>query len=640
MATETVAAAEQPVRQRRRRAAEPLSALSLAALGVVFGDIGTSPLYAFSQCFTGEFPAAATRGNILGICSLILWTLVVVVCVKYVACMMRADYDGEGGILALLAQLMPAKRTAMPAGLGALALIVLFGASMLYGDGAITPAISVISALEGLDVWTTAAHRFIVPLAVIILIGLFAAQSRGTAKIGALFGPVMLIWFAAIAIAGGFSIAHHPQILAALSPTYAASFIVHNGIRSLLIFGAVVLCVTGAEALYADLAHFGRRAITYAWYVAVFPALVLNYFGQGAIALGDPKIVQGAPFFSLVPHQLVVPMVLLATVATVIASQALISGVFSLTYQAMQLGYCPRFRLVHTSRHYAGQIFMPTVNAMLGIICIVLVITFKSSSALGGAYGLAVTITMLATTIAYSQLLRKRWHRPAWQWVPLIALFLCWDIPFLIGNASKFISGGWVPFALAVWLFTLFTTWNRGRRRLMESLNEHTMPVEQFLKEAKEPTVVSGTAFFLSPEPRGIPFVMQHEWLRNHIVFDTIVLLTIMHSSRPFVHPDERVQFEDITPRLLRVKAWYGYMEEPQIRDILHHMRKQRPAMDFSHPTYYLADPKIRRDHSERALWKWQRALFRWMARNARPLTDSLGLPPNRVVEFGVEVRI
>ncbi len=626
-------------RARRSRATEPLPALALAALGVVFGDIGTSPLYAFQQCFTGDFPAAATTQNILGICSLILWTLIVVVCIKYVTFMMRSDYDGEGGILALLAQMLPPKRTAMPVGLGTLALMVLFGASMLYGDGAITPAISVISALEGLDVWTTAAHRFIVPLAAIILVGLFAAQSRGTGKIGALFGPIMVLWFAAIGAAGAYQIVLHPHVLIALSPMYAFGFIVHNGLRSLLIFGAVVLCVTGAEALYADLAHFGRRPITYAWYFGVFPALVLNYFGQGAFAIDSPKIIQTSPFFAVIPHLLVIPMVLLATAATVIASQALISGVFSLTYQAMQLGYSPRFRIVHTSRHYAGQIFMPTVNTLLGVVCIVLVLTFKSSNALGGAYGLAVTITMLTTTIAYSQLLRKRWQRPVWQWAPLILLFLCWDIPFLIGNASKFISGGWVPFVLAVWLFTLFTTWNRGRRRMMQSLNAHTLPVEEFLREAKDVPLISGTAFFLSPDPHGIPFVLQHQYLRSHIIFDKVILLTVMHASRPFVHADNRLEIEDLAPRLMRVKAWYGFMQEPGIRDILHQLRKKRPDADFSHPTYYLASPKIRDDHKN-GLPRWQRNLFRWMNRNARPLTDTLGLPPNNVIEFGVEVRI
>ena len=614
--------------------------LSLAALGVVFGDIGTSPLYAFQQCFTGDFPAAVTPANIIGICSLIFWALVIVVCVKYVGFMLRADYDGQGGTLALLAQLIPPKRAAMPMGLGALALLVLFGSSMLYGDGAITPAISVISALEGLDVWTTAAHRFIVPLAVIILVWLFTMQKRGTGKIGYLFGPVMLVWFTTIGVAGAFAIVRHPHIFAALNPAYGAAFLIHNGLRSLLIFGAVVLCVTGVEALYADLAHFGRRPITMAWAVTVFPALVLNYFGQGAYSIDHPHSITTSPFFAIVPRWGLIPMVILATVATVIASQALISGVFSLTQQAMQLGYTPRFRIIHTSRHFAGQIYMPTINALLGIVCIVLVVTFRSSVALGGAYGLAVTITMLTTTITFAQLLRRKWMWPAWMWIPLIALFLSWDVPFLIGNASKFISGGWVPVALALWLFTLFTTWNRGRRRMMESLKEHTLPVEQFLSECKEQTVVSGTAFFLSPDPHGIPFMRHHEWMRSHIVFDTIVLLTIMHSSAPFVHPEDRIEIQEIAPRLVRVKAWYGFMQEPNIRDILKHLREKCPDINFSQTTYYLASPKIRDAHGENALPNWQRNLFRWLNRNARPLTDSLGLPPNNVIEFGVEVRI
>jgi KUP system potassium uptake protein len=634
------ATAEQaPAIRARKHRTEPLSTLSLAALGVVFGDIGTSPLYAFQQCFTGEFPAAVTTQNVLGILSLIFWALVVIVCIKYVAFLLRADYDGQGGTFALLAQLIPPKRAATPMGLGGLALMVLFGSSMLYGDGAITPAISVISAVEGLDVWTRAAHPFIVPIAVIILIGLFAVQKRGTGSIGGLFGPIMLLWFTAIGLAGLFEVIRNPAIFAALNPAYAIEFFTHHGLRSFLIFGAVVLCVTGCEALYADLAHFGRKPITLAWVSVVLPALLLNYFGQGALTLQNPNVIH-APFFRLVPSWGIIPMVLLATCATVIASQALISGVFSLTQQAMQLGFTPRFRIVHTSRHFAGQIYMPTVNAMLGIACIVVVITFRSSEHLGGAYGLAVTITMLTDTIAFSQLLRKVWRWPGWEWMPLIALFLVWELSFLIGNASKFISGGWVPFAMALTLFVLFSTWNRGRRRLMEGLLQHTMPVNEFLREAKEPTVISGTAFFLSPDPHGIPYVMQHQWLRTHIVHDTVVLLTIMHASQPFVHPEKRVEVEQITPRLLRVKAWYGFMQEPNIHDILKHLRKRRPDVDFSHPTYYLARPAIRDDRSPHGLPNWQRNLFRWMNRNARPITDSLGLPPNNIIEFGVEVKI
>jgi len=619
---------------------EPLGVLSLAALGVVFGDIGTSPLYAFKLCFTGEFPASVVPSNILGIVSLIFWALVVIVCVKYVGFLLRADYDGQGGTIALLAQQIPAGgRAAIPIGLSTLALIVLFGSSMLYGDGSITPAISVISAVEGLDVWTKAAHPLIVPLSVVILVLLFAVQRRGTERIGKLFGPIMLTWFSTIGMAGVFAIVRHPKILGAVNPAYAIEFFAHNGVRSVLIFGAIVLCVTGVEALYADLAHFGRKPITAAWVFAVFPALLLNYFGQGAYVLSDPRAI-ASPFYGLVPRWGLIPMVLLATVATVIASQALISGVFSLTQQAMQLGYVPRFRIVHTSRHFAGQIYMPTVNAALGLVCILLVITFRSSEGLGGAYGLAVTITMLTDTIAFAALLRTRWKWPAWEWVPLIGLFLVWEILFVTGNASKILSGGWVPLLIAATLFTLFMTWNRGRRRMMGRLAMQTVPVQEFLKEVKEPTYVSGTVFFLTPDPRGIPFILEHQWIRTHIIFDTIVLLTVMHASRPFVHAENRVEVEDLAPRLLRVKAWYGFMQEPTIHDILKHLRKQRPSTDFSHPTYYLASPKIAPDPSAHALPAWQRNLFRWMTRNARPLTDSLGLPPNSVIEFGVEVRI
>ncbi|MFN2450378.1 MAG: potassium transporter Kup [Candidatus Baltobacteraceae bacterium] len=627
------------MRSRRHRT-EPISALSLAALGVVFGDIGTSPLYAFQQTLTGQFAAAQTRANVLGLCSLIFWALVSVVCIKYVTFMLRADYEGEGGDLALLAQLVKHKRTAMPAGLGPLALMVLFGASMLSGDGAITPAISVISAIEGLDVWTHAAHPFIVPLAAAVLVGLFAVQRRGTGSIGIFFGPIMLVWFFAIGIAGLLSIMHGPQILLALLPFYAVKFVIANGFRSLLIYGAVVLCVTGAEALYTDLAHFGRKPITFAWFVAVFPALILNYFGQGALALRDPAATASSTFFALIPHVLIIPMVLLATMATVIASQALISGVFSLTQQAMQLGYAPRFRIVHTSKRFMGQIYMPTINAMLAIVCIALVITFRSSAALGAAYGLAVTVTMLTTSIAFMQLLRTRWNWPVWQWAPVIALFLLWDIPFLIGNGFKILSGGWVPLVMALSLFTLFTTWNRGRRRLLASLSSHVMPIGQFLSELKEPTTMSGTAFFLNPDPTGIPFVQQHEWVRTHIVFDTIVLLTIMHAGRPYVSSDKRIEVEQLAPRVLRVKAWYGFMQEARIHDISKYLSQARPEIDLSHSTYYLASPKINADRSPHGLPSWQRNLFRWMARNARPLTDSLGLPPNRVIEFGVEVKV
>ncbi|GAC1654108.1 MAG: potassium transporter Kup [Vulcanimicrobiaceae bacterium] len=613
--------------------------IALAALGVVFGDIGTSPLYAFKQCFTGDFPAALVPANILGILSLIFWALVVVVCIKYVTFMLRADFEGQGGTLALLALLSPARKSAMPLALTSLALMVLFGSSMLYGDGAITPAISVISAIEGLEVWTKAAHPFIVPLSVLVLAGLFAMQSRGTDRIGRLFGPVMLLWFLAIGTFGLVGILHHPAVIAAVNPTFAIAFFVHNGLRSLLIFGAVVLCVTGVEALYADLAHFGRRPITIAWYAIVFPSLLLNYFGQGALTLSDPKAFD-SPFFALVPRLVLVPMVLLATLATVIASQALISGVFSLTQQAMQLGYSPRFRIVHTSHHYKGQIYMPAINLLLAVVCIALVIAFRSSDALGGAYGLAVTITMLTSTITFYVLITKRWNWPLWQAVPLVLLFLLWDIPFLTGNLSKIVSGGWVPLVMAFVLFILFMTWNRGRRRMLEGLAAQTMPVEQFLKEVREPTVISGTAIFMSPDTTGIPFVLHNQWLRNHVIHDTVILLTIVNGSRPFIHASQRIAVERITPRLVRVRAEYGFMQTANIRDILAHLGERAPGIDLANPVYYLASPKIADDEGSHSLPAWQRSLYRLMTRNARPLTDSLGLPPDHTVEFGVKVSV
>ena len=613
--------------------------VALAALGVVFGDIGTSPLYAFKLCFAGEYTAALTPTNILGILSLIFWALVIVVCVKYVTFMLRADYDGQGGTIALLALLSPSRRSAIPLGLTGLALFVLVGESMLYGDGVITPAISVLSAIEGLEVWTKSAHPFIVPISVAILIGLFFMQARGTDRIGKIFGPAMVVWFLSIAIFGAIGISHNPGVLRALNPEYAVGFFAANGWRAVLVFGAVVLCVTGVEALYADLAHFGRTPITIAWYAIVFPALLLNYFGQGAVTLLHPKSL-GSPFFALVPSWLLIPMVIVATVATVIASQALISGVFSLTNQLMQLGFSPRFRIIHTSRHYAGQIYMPAVNAMLAIVCIALVLTFRSSEAFGGAYGLAVTVTMIVSSITFYQLLMRRWKWPLWAAIPLVGLFLLWDVPFLAGNIPKILSGGWVPLVIAAALFIVFTTWNRGRRRMMEELATLSLPVEEFLREAHDPSDRGETAVFLAPDPKGIPFVLQHSWLRDRLLHETVVLLTVINGAQPYVHASSRLTIEEEAPRIWRVRAAYGFMQSPNMRDILRHLKRRRPEIDLSKVTYYLASPKIRDAKGPHALPGWQRWIFRSMTRNARPLTDSLGLPPNSIVEFGVEVKI
>jgi len=622
---------------------ETKSALALAALGVVFGDIGTSPLYAFQQCLTGDYPLAAVPADVFGVLSLIFWALAIVVCVKYVAFMLRADYDGQGGILALLAHLSPAnKKTGFPSRLSLLALVVLAGAAMLYGDGIITPAISVISAVEGLDVWTTAAHNFIVPISVAILLGLFWLQKRGTGSIGKLFGPVMILWFGVLGIFGGMAIWKNPAVLGAIDPYYGFAFFAHHGFKSLLIFGAVVLCVTGVEALYADLAHFGRKPITIAWYAIVFPSLLLNYFGQGANLLAHPQAALANTFYALFPANALVWIVILATAATVIASQALITGFYSLTQQATQLGYSPRFRIVHTSSEHEGQIYMPVVTGMLAIGCIALVVAFRSSAALGAAYGLAVTVTMTTTTLAYAVLVRRKWNWSVGLAVPVVGLFLLWDVPFLAGNLLKIFSGAWLPIVIAGCLFVLFVTWNRGRRRMMERLAAHTMPVGQFLAESR-PHVedVGGTAMFLSPSPEGIPFVMKHQWLRTHIAFDTIVLLTIVNLPRPKVPGTERIEIEELGPRLIRVRAFYGFMQNATISDILRQLSKRRPQIDVANVTYYLASPKIySAEKNDHPMARWQLAIYQSLVRNARPLTDSLRLPPNRVVEFGVEVRL
>ena len=612
-----------------------LPILALAALGVVFGDIGTSPLYAFSQCFSHEFLPSAR--NVMGILSLIAWALIIVVCVKYVTFMLRADYDGEGGILALLAQVAAAKPGGT-VGLTMVTMIALFGGAALYGDGIITPAISVVSAIEGLDVWTSAAHRFIVPLAVAVLFVLFFFQSRGTGKIGRLFGPIMVLWFAAIAVAGIFAIARHPLILRALSPYYAIEFFVRNGGGSIFIFASVVLCVTGAEALYADLAHFGCRPIRLAWYSVVFPALLLNYFGQGANALESPKTLSNA-FFALYPHALIVPMVILSTIATVIASQALISGAFSLTHQATQLGFVPRFRIIHTSRHEGGQIYMPAVNVALAIGCIALVVTFRSSAALGGAYGLAVSITMLCTTVAYSALTQKTFRWPLWATVCVVTLFCIYDVPFFIGNITKIASGGWLPLAIAVVLFTIFITWNRGRRRLMKYVFDHSLPLSEF-KHLSRPAEVEGTAILFTADGRGIPETLRDWWSKEHIALNKVVLLTISNVSRPYVPVQERTQIEFLTQQLIRVRATYGFMEEANIDDILGSLQKEIPEINPLAVTYYLPAPEIVADTTRQALPKWQRSLYAVMTRNAPSRTDTLRLPIERVMHFGLRVPI
>ncbi|HEV2644609.1 MAG TPA: KUP/HAK/KT family potassium transporter [Candidatus Elarobacter sp.] len=617
--------------------------LALAALGVVFGDIGTSPLYAFKQCFTAGRGFTPTPDHVLGILSLITWALILVVCVKYATVVLRADNHGEGGTLALLAQLRPTSRIGIPAPLTVVTYMLLFAAGMVFGDGVITPAISVLSAVEGIGVAAPAAERFIVPLTAGVLIALFLVQSRGAGRIGAVFGPVMVLWFGALAIAGAVGIAHDPRVLAAFNPVYALAFIAHNRVAAILVLGAVVLCVTGVEAMFADLAHFGRRAIRLAWYAGVFPALLLDYYGQGALALLDPRALQN-PFYLLFPSWALMPMIVLATAATVIASQALITGAFSLTQQAVQLGYLPRLKVVHTSHSVEGQIYMPFVNVMLAVACLALVVTFRSSDRLGAAYGLAVTLTMLADSLVIGVLLRRRFKWPMVGIVPLVALFLIVDGAFLAGNLPKLPQGGYIPVAIALIIFTLFTTWVAGRRRLAMALAALSTPVEEFVRDVdqKPASTADGTAIFLTPHPEGIPFILRHHWLHNRVLREEVVLLTIINHRVPYVDPAERVTIEQIVPRLTRVTAHYGFMEEANVNEILSHCRPQIPKeIELEDADYFLARPRIvPRNEPGHGFPKWRRWLLSYMMRNANPLTDSLGIAPDRIIEFGVELKV
>ena len=619
-----------------------LAPLSLAALGVVFGDIGTSPLYAFRQCFSQGHGFAPTPEHVLGILSLIFWALLGVVSINYATIILRADHDGEGGVLALHALFRPTSRIGAPAPLTFITLLVLFGAGMLYGDGVMTPAISVLSAIEGLNVATKAAEPLVVPITVAILVGLFLFQRYGTGRIGAIFGPVMTLWFVALGIAGAFSLVHHPAVLFAIDPRHALRFIVTNRWAGVLVLGSVVLCVSGVEALYADLGHFGRTPIRVAWFAVVFPALLLNYFGQGALALDDPAALAN-PFYNLFPAWALLPMVVLATVATVIASQALISGAFSLTQQAIELGYSPRFRVVHTSQYHAGQIYMPTVNAVLAVASILLVLTFRSSDRLGSAYGLAVTVTMLSVSITYCTVARKRWGWPWWRVAIVAVLFLQFDLSFFVGNLPKLLAGGWVPAAIAICIFTFFTTWVDGRRRFAIALARMSTPVDEFLREvgARAPGRADGTAIVLTATTQGIPVALRHEWLRHEMLHEQIVLMTVVHEPQPHVPVAQRAHIETLAPNLLRVTAHYGFMQHAKMSEILELLKIEAGSGVITDPVYYfLARPRLIPDDGPGAMHPWRRTLYGIMLRSARSFADSLGLPPDRIVEFGVGIPV
>jgi KUP system potassium uptake protein len=615
-----------------------LATLTLAALGIVYGDIGTSPLYAMKEVFAGgHHPVPVTPENILGVLSLFLWSLIVVVTIKYVFFIMRADNKGEGGIIALMTLALQ-KGTPGSRSQRLLVMLGLFGAALFYGDGVITPAISVLSAVEGLGIITPAFDPYIRPIALLVLVGLFLFQRQGTASVGALFGPVMVLWFAVLALLGGLAIAANPAVLAAVDPRHAFAFLQHNALLGFLSLGAVVLCLTGAEALYADMGHFGARPIRYAWLGYVMPALLINYFGQGALLLADPSAAEN-PFYLLAPEWGRYPLVLLATAATVIASQAVISGAFSITQQAIQLGYAPRLAIHHTSDKEIGQIYIPAVNWMLLAAIVVLVLEFGSSSRLAGAYGIAVTGTMLITNLLAIAVAVRLWH-----WSPLRAAlgalpFLCIDFAFFAANSLKIPEGGWFPLAFGLGIFTLLTTWKRGRELLAQRLAEEGMELRPFAAAlaADGAGRIPGSAVFLTTNPDSVPHALLHSLKHYKALHERVIVLSVRVFDVPYVPEIDRVEISALPGGFFQVIVQYGFKDEPDIPAALALCPPEMVTVDLMDTSFFLGrETLIPRLGSAMAYWR--ALLFIAMFRNAGSATAFFRIPSNRVVELGAQV--
>lgn len=614
-------------------------ALSVAAIGVVFGDIGTSPLYTMREAFSPRYGLQPTADNVLGVLSLIFWALMIVVTAKYVFFMMRADNRGEGGMMALLALVLRATERGSAKRLVLIAL-GLFGASLFYGDGMITPAISVLSAVEGLEVAAPGLKPFVIPLTIVIVILLFLLQQKGTASVGALFGPVTVVWFAVLGLLGLTSIVENPGIFAALSPVYAIQFFLDNRFAAFLAMGAVVLAITGTEGIYTDMGHFGKRPIRIAWSAWVLPALLLNYFGQGALILQDAAALEH-PFYRLAPAWALYPLIGLATMATVIASQAVISGTYSLTRQAIQLGYCPRMDIFHTSESEIGQIYMPWINWSLLVAVILLVVGFGSSSNLASAYGVAVTGMMAIDTILAFVVVTTLWKWSKWIAAPLAIAFLCIDITFFSANTVKLVHGGWFPIAVAVVLFTLFTTWYRGRQVLMEQLAPGAIGVEPFVQSITQhpPTRVPGTAVFLTTATEGVPHALLHNLNHNKVLHERIVLLTVVTEEVPRVADEERVTVTALSGEFFRVVVKYGFKDQPDVPKALELCKPQGLEFTMMETSFFLSRqtlvPKLGKDMA-----LWREKLFALMSRNASSATGFFNIPANRVVELGTRVEL
>jgi KUP system potassium uptake protein len=610
--------------------------LALGAIGVVFGDIGTSPLYSLKESFAGPHPLLIDRPHIFGVLSLIFWTMTLVVTIKYVLVTMRADNDGEGGSLALLALIVRSGKIKWTRGI---VLLGVLATALFYGDAIITPAISVLSAVEGLEIVGNGFEQWVIPISIVILIGLFLIQSYGTAKVGVIFGPVMLFYFLIIGVMGLSGILRDPSILAAINPYWALNFFLLDPKLAFLALGSVVLAVTGAEALYADMGHFGRKSISVAWLYVAFPCLLLNYLGQSALLLDDPKAIDN-PFFRLAPDWAQLPLVGLATIATVIASQAVISGAYSVTQQAIQLGFLPRLRITHTSASAAGQIYVPLVNWLLLIFVLMLVLTFKSSGNLASAYGIAVTGTMVITSLMVGILVFTVWKWNRWAAGLLIGAFLIVDGAYFASNVTKIPDGGWFPLLVGACAFTVLTTWANGRRLLREHLFQSTMPLELFIKTAaKSVRRVPGTAVFLSASPEGAPPALLHNLKHNKVLHERIVILTVKVMGRPHVDDADRVEFTELGPDFYRIILKYGFMQEVDVPAAMAMARECGPPFKLMETSFFLGrQTLIASDKPGMAIWREK--LFAWMMRNAESAMEFFKLPTNRVVELGSQLEI
>jgi KUP system potassium uptake protein len=610
--------------------------LALAALGVVYGDIGTSPLYALRECFSGTHGVAVTRANVLGVLSLVFWSLTLIISVKYLLYVLRADNKGEGGILALTALASSSRRLSrvypMLIALGA------FGASLLCGEGVITPAISVLSAVEGLSIAAPGLENWMITLiTIIILVFLFAIQRRGTASVGAVFGPITAIWFTSLAILGGHQLIQNPGVLVSVNPVYAVNFLVANGHIGLIVLGSVFLVVTGGEALYADLGHFGRQPIRIAWFSLVFPALVLNYMGQGALLLRDADAREN-PFYRMVPEWGLYPMVVLSTIATVIASQALISGVYSVTRQAIMLGLLPRLSVRHTSADERGQIYVPAANWLLMLVTVGLVLEFKTSSNLAAAYGIAATLTMMTTTVLAFFLVRYGWGWSLGKALALTAFFLVPEIMFVSANVAKIKHGGWFPLVMGAILCGTMLTWKRGREILAQRFREQLLPLSDFFEliRVELPARVPGTAVFMTGSPDGTPPALLQNLMHNRVIHQRIVLLRLVTSDSARVSEHQRFEFEELSDGFCRVTGHYGFMEQPDAPKLL---IDAGIVHSIEHVTFFLGRENL--IVTERpGMAKWRVALFSYLTRNAQPVTKFFNIPPDRVVEMGAQIAL